>query len=56
MEKDAKELALRLGNENIETKIDKIPYGSVNDPRFRVFVFGTDFQKVKKFNLEVKIF
>lgn len=54
---EADELAEKLRAEEIESKIDKIPYGGINDPRFRVFVFSTDFIKAKELKLaEEKIF
>lgn len=36
-----------LQENGIEYLKDKIPYGGLNDPRYRVFVFGNDFKKVK---------
>ena len=56
-EKDAEELAAKLCAEKIESTIDKIPYGGMNDPRYRVFVFGTDYYKAKELKLEeIKLF
>ncbi len=56
-EKDAENLAAKLRAEKIESTVDKIPYGGMNDPRYRVFVFGTDFHKAETLKLEkIKLF
>ncbi len=47
-EEQADECASRLQAQEIEFKRDIIPYGNPNDVRHRVFVFGTDFQRVRK--------
>jgi hypothetical protein len=39
-------LIKRLNERNIWFFMDKIPFGGVFDPRFRIFVFGCDIKKV----------
>ncbi|HEX8456710.1 MAG TPA: hypothetical protein VF656_05245 [Pyrinomonadaceae bacterium] len=46
-EREAAELARALSLEGIHSEIDRIPYGGLHDPRFRVFVYGTDVFKIK---------
>jgi hypothetical protein len=46
---EAADLARVLSCEGIHSEIDRIPYGSLNDPRFRVFVYGQDVFKIKNF-------
>lgn len=47
-EAEAAELARELVREGIRSKTDRIPYGGLDDPRFRVFVYGRDVFKVKR--------
>lgn len=46
-ESEAADLARALSLEGIQSKTDRIPYGGLNDPRFRVFVYGRDVFKIK---------
>ena len=46
-ESEAANLTLALSREGIQSKIDRIPYGGLDDPRFRVFVYGRDVFKLK---------
>ncbi len=46
-ERDAAELARALSLEGIYSETDRIPYGGLDDPRFRVFVYGRDVFKIK---------
>ncbi|HEV2799035.1 MAG TPA: hypothetical protein VGW12_00985 [Pyrinomonadaceae bacterium] len=46
-EREAAELAHALSLEGIHSEIDRIPYGGLDDPRFRVFVYGADVFKIK---------
>lgn len=50
----AQELIAELQKRNIEFEQDEIPYGGINDPRYRIFVFGCAILQVKdlaeKFN------
>ena len=48
-EPEAADLARALSCEGIRSEIDRIPYGGLNDPRFRVFVYGRDVFKIKNF-------
>ena len=41
-----KELLTELEKRKVEYWKDEIPYGGINDPRIRVFVFGCDIKKV----------
>ena len=41
------ELLQELENRNIKYWKDKIPYGGLNDPRYRIFVFGCDIKQVQ---------
>ncbi len=43
----AAELARALSLEGIYSETDRIPYGGLHDPRFRVFVYGRDVFKIK---------
>jgi len=47
-EKQADECVSWLQKKGIEYLSDTIPYGGPNDVRYRVFVFGNDFRKVKE--------
>lgn len=40
--REAEALQERLAAAGVAARIDRIPYGGANDPRFRVFVAGTD--------------
>jgi len=46
-ESEAADLARALSREGIRSETDRIPYGGLNDPRFRVFVYGRDVFRVK---------
>ncbi|HEX8070753.1 MAG TPA: hypothetical protein VF546_12430 [Pyrinomonadaceae bacterium] len=46
-EAEAAELARALALQGIRSETDRIPYGGLHDPRFRVFVYGRDVFKVK---------
>ena len=46
-EADAADLVRELSLQGIHSETDRIPYGGLNDPRFRVFVYGRDVFKVK---------
>ncbi|HEY0376814.1 MAG TPA: hypothetical protein VGC87_07645 [Pyrinomonadaceae bacterium] len=47
-EAEAAELARELAHEGVGSRTDRIPYGGLDDPRFRVFVYGRDVFKVKR--------
>lgn len=44
---EAADLARELSLEGIRSETDRIPYGGLHDPRFRVFVYGRDVFKIK---------
>lgn len=44
---EAADLARALSLKGIYSETDRIPYGGLSDPRFRVFVYGRDVFKVK---------
>ncbi len=46
-EAEAATLARALSLQGIRSETDRIPYGGLNDPRFRVFVYGRDVFKIK---------
>jgi hypothetical protein len=46
-EEDAKAFVEKLAGQGINAESDRIPYGGLHDPRFRVFVYGKDVFQVE---------
>lgn len=47
-EAEAADLARELSLAGILSETDRIPYGGLHDPRFRVFIYGRDIFKIKR--------
>ena len=50
------ELTQELDRRGIRYFTDSIPFGGLNDPRFRVFVFGCDVKKVSDLESRYRIY